>query len=67
MALHGLLGISVDSTGLQLQARVPTRRHGTDLFVRKAINNSVMKVFKYPSQVIGASYTTAKPVTILHV
>ena len=29
-ALHGLLGISKDSIGLQLQARVPTRSHRTD-------------------------------------
>ena len=45
--LYGLLGISKDSIGLQLQARVPTRSHRTDFVVHKAINNNVKKVFKY--------------------
>ena len=45
--LHGLLGISKDSIGLQLQARVPTRSHGTDFVLHKAINKNVKKVFKY--------------------
>ena len=46
-AQHGLLGISKDSVGLQLQTRVPTRSHGTDFVVHKAINNNVKKVFTY--------------------
>ena len=46
-ALHGLLGISKESIGLQLQTRVPTRSHGTDFVVHKAINNNVKKVVKY--------------------
>ena len=46
-ALHGLLGISNDSIGLQPQTRVPTRSHGTDFVEHKAINKNVKKVFKY--------------------
>ena len=46
-ALHGLLSISKDSNGLRLQVRVPTRSHGTNFVVHKAINNNVKKVFKY--------------------
>ena len=45
-ALHGLLGISKDSIGLQLQTKVPTRSHETDFVVHKAINNNDKKVFK---------------------
>ena len=45
-ALHGLLNISKDFIGLQLQAWVPTRSYGSD-FVHQALNNNVKKVFKY--------------------